>query len=343
MRQILIIAPAWVGDIVMMQVLLRMLKKNHTCEIDVVAPSWAVGLINRMPEVRRVHGLDLAHGKLELVKRFKFAHSLLKYKYSHAYVLPNSLKSALIPYLARITHRIGYLGELRYGLLNQWSKLDKVKLPRMIDRFAALANLGSDLVEIPAEASFPSLMIDKTNQQYLIDKFNLDLNKPIIALCPGAKYGEAKRWPIRYFTQLAISLVNDGYMIILLGGVDDGKYATQIKTAVNSMQIINLCGLTSLTDTVDLLASSVVAVSNDSGLMHIACSLDILVIAIYGSSSPLFTPPLSNKASIMYNQLDCSPCFQRTCKFGHYKCLTSIEAYSIYEKIKYLISNYNHR
>lgn len=329
MRKILVIAPNWVGDIIMMQVLLKFLKAKYPCEIMVVASSSVASLIMRMPEVARVFKLDLAHGKLDLMLRIKFGRSLIKYDFNEAYILPNSFKSALIPYLAKIKHRFGFIGEMRYGLLNHWYKLDKLRLPRMIDRFVALANGGA----MNTSVENPRLNIDEYSQREVVDRFNLDLSRPIVALCPGAQYGPAKRWPETHFSQLARQLLLDGYQVIILGSKQDSQYTKILEKVVESSWLKNLTGLTSLTDTLDLLALAKVVVTNDSGLMHMACSIDAAVIAIYGSSSPSFTPPLTTHVNIMYNKLDCSPCFARECRFGHYNCLKSISPSDVYQRV----------
>ncbi len=319
--KILIIAPAWVGDMVMAQTLFKLLKKKHgdTTVLDVFAPSFASGLISRMPEVSDVIINPFPHGKLKLLQRIKSGLNLRKNNYNQVIVLPNSLKSAITPFFAKIKIRTGFVGESRYGLLNDIYKLDKVKLPLMIDRFCALANNGQK----PYTIEVPKLSIDTKNQAMLISKFNINTKVPILAFCPAAEYGPAKRWPPEYFARLSDLL--SGYQIVILGSSNDTEISSAIINKIhNKTNVFDLCGKTSLSDAVDILSIAKYVITNDSGLMHIACAINSNVIAIYGSTSTLFTPPLSKKARILQLKLDCSPCFERTCRFGHYNCLNNI-------------------
>ena len=319
--KVLIIAPAWVGDMVMAQTLFKSLKQRHKEQLvlDVFTPNFASGLILRMPEVTNIIINPFLHGKLDLIQRIKTGFSLRKNKYNQVIVLPNSLKSAITPFFANIKKRTGFVGESRYGLLNDIYKLDKIKLPLMIDRFCALDNNG----EKPGVIQWPELLIDSINQKLLLEKFKIDAKKPIIVFCPAAEYGPAKRWPPEHFAKLA-DLLSD-YQVVILGSKKDITISEAIINNVHDKsKIFDLCGKTSLENTVDILASAKYVVTNDSGLMHISCAVGTNVIAIYGSSSPTFTPPLSKSARILQLKLDCSPCFERTCRYGHYNCLKSI-------------------
>ena len=314
----------------MAQTLFKALKKKHgeSLVLDIFAPKFAGGLIARMPEVNNIIINPFPHGKLNLVQRIKSGLSLRKNKYHQVIVLPNSLKSAITPLFAKIKKRTGFVGESRYLLLNDIYKLDKIKLPLMIDRFCALASNGNK----PDSIEWPELSVDITNQKELLDKFNINNEIPIIAFCPAAEYGPAKRWPPEYFAKLS-DLLN-GYQIIILGSNKDTEISGLIiDKAHNKTNIFNLCGKTSLEDTVDILAKAQYVVTNDSGLMHIACATDTNVIAIYGSTSTQFTPPLSKKARVLQLKLDCSPCFQRTCRFGHYNCLNHITPDMVLEQL----------
>ncbi len=319
--KILIIAPAWVGDIVMAQTLFKAIKKQYgdTLVLDVFEPSFATGLISRMEEVDNIIINPFPHGKLNLLQRIKLGFNLRKNNYNQVIVLPNSLKSAITPLFATIKKRTGFVGESRYVLLNDIYKLDKNKLPLMIDRFCALANKGKkpDIIELP------ELLVDTVSQKLLLEKFNINIEMPIIVFCPAAEYGPAKRWPPEYFAKLADLL--GGYQIVILGSSKDIEISNSIISKIhNKTNVFDLCGKTSLSDTVDILAMAKYVITNDSGLMHIACATDTNVIAIYGSTSTLFTPPLSKKAQTLQLKLDCSPCFERTCRFGHYNCLNKI-------------------
>jgi heptosyltransferase-2 len=331
--KVLIVAPAWVGDLVMSQTLFKMLRKQYgnRLQLDVFASLAMHSVLLRMPEVDRVLENPFVDKKLSLIKRVICGIKLRSNYYDEVFVLPNSLKSAIVPFLAGIKKRTGFVGEFRYGLLNNWFRLDKNKLPRMIDRFCALANHG----ELPYKIDNPQLTPDFHNQYQLIEKYYLSgLTEKLITFCPAAEYGPAKRWLPDYFAKLATQLIGEGYTVIILGSQKDLPLGEDIiKQSSLTSGIKNLCGLTTLSDTVDLLALAKVVITNDSGLMHIACAVNAGVVVVYGASSPAFTPPLSAKAQILRVPLDCAPCFKRTCQFGHYNCMKLVTPDVVYNAI----------
>jgi len=319
--KILIVGPAWVGDMMMVQVLFKLLhQQNPNCELHVLAPKWSEALLSRMPEVKKSIVLPFSHGQLQLKKRFQFAKQLRAEKYDQAIVLPNSLKSALIPYWANIPKRTGWIGEYRFGLLNDARRLNKKLFPKMIDRFAALAFPCNTL--LPANLPIPSLQIKKENIDVALQQYDLisSAKNKILALCPGAEFGPSKCWPAKYYAQVANQKLNEGWSVWIFGSANDRVIAEEIQMRTER-RCTNLAGKTVLSDAVDLLSLATVVVTNDSGLMHIAAALDRNVIAIYGSTSPDFTPPLSDKAKILKLNLDCQPCFQRQCPLKHHNCM----------------------
>lgn len=317
----LIIAPAWVGDMVMAQTLFKLLKQTHAdVSIDVVAPPSTFSLLARMPEVRQAFKLSVGHGGLQLKVRYALGKRLRQEKYEQAIVLPNSWKSALVPFFARIPKRTGWRGEWRYGLLNDVRTLNKEKLPLMIQRFCALGLLVSET--LPEKLAWPKLCIDEENQKALMEKFRFTQSH-VLAICPGAEYGPSKRWPPEFFAEVAKDCLKKGGQVWILGGSKDQEVAEKIQVLCDQ-QCMNFVGQTALPDAVDLLGMASVVLTNDSGLMHIAAAVDVPVVAVYGSTSPDFTPPLSHKVKVLSLKLACSPCFERTCRFGHYHCLTQL-------------------
>ena len=331
--KVLIIAPSWVGDVIMSQTLLQLLRKQYgaNLQLDVFANTWTKDILSRMPEVNRVIDNPFVHKKLALIARISCGLKLRHRHYNEVFVLPNSFKSAIVPLFAAIPRRTGFIGELRYGLLNNWFYLDKKKLPRMVDRFCALANQG----KLPYKIDNPRLVANAHNQAQLLAKHNLTaLTDKLIAFCPAAEYGPSKRWLPEYFAQLASMLIAQGYSVIILGSAKDTQLGNEIVSQLAvTPQLKNLCGLTTLGDTADILAVAKCVVTNDSGLMHVACAVDTHVVAIYGSSSPSFTPPLSAKAQILRVPLSCAPCFKRTCQFGHYNCLKLVTPEVVYNAV----------
>ena len=331
MPKILIIAPSWVGDAVMAQPLLRRLRERYPdAVIDAFAPAWVAPVLERMPEIRRVVINPLAHGEFSLKLRWKLGRALRLDHYDHAIILPNSLKSALIPFFAGIPLRTGFKGEMRFGLVNDLRHLDKQALPLMVERFAALAENPGAPLRRPVEN--PRLTADKDRVQTTLAKLGLFPKKTVIAFCIGAEYGPAKRWPAPHFAELARMLVNAGHEIWLLGSHKDAEIGAEIERSSNGAAR-NLCGQTELDEAIDLLAAASLAVVNDSGLMHIAAALNKPMIALFGSSSHGFTPPLSDLARIVSLNLPCSPCFKRVCPLGHFDCMMKLTPQRVFEEV----------
>lgn len=300
---------------------MRLKESDSECQIDVLAPEWTFPLLDRMSEVTTGISMPLMHGQFQLLKRIQLGQKLRAAKYDQAIILPNSWKSALIPFFANIPLRTGYIGEGRWGLVNNAKSLNKKILTMTVQRFVALG--GEENAGEAPEYSIPKLNIDQQNQQAVTEKFLYKQTDKIIALCPGAEYGSAKRWPVEHYAELAKNKLAQGWVVLLFGSEKD-KAVTQQINALSGSACQDLSGKTLLAEAVDLMSLAQVVVTNDSGLMHVAAALNKKVIAIYGSSDPDFTPPLSTLATIINLNLDCSPCFERDCPLGHMKCLTEI-------------------
>jgi len=317
--KILVIAPSWIGDTVLSQPLLTLIKQQHpAARIEVLAPDWAAALLTRMAEVDAVLPSPFAHGEFNFWARYALGRRLINADFSHAYVLPNSWKSALVPFFARIPRRMGYHGEARYGLLTERHRLDKVLHPQLVQRYAALIGPVPEVLPRPALLSSPVQQAAARRALALPEQ-----GAPVI-FCPGAEYGPAKRWPAWHFAKLARRIVSPDTPIWLLGSSKDVAIGEQIVQASDGA-VVNLCGKTSLDQAIDLLATARAVVTNDSGLMHVAAALDRPLVALYGSSSPLYTPPLSPTAQIVRKDLPCSPCFKRECPLGHLDCLNGLK------------------
>ncbi|MFP4159137.1 MAG: lipopolysaccharide heptosyltransferase II [Desulfobacterales bacterium] len=330
--KILIVAPSWVGDMTMAQSLFKQCRKNNPdAVVDVVAPQWSLPLLHRMPEVRRAIALPVGHGQLGFFKRLAIGRSLIEEGYDRAIITPRTWKSALVPFFARIPRRTGYTGELRFGLINDRRRLDREKLNQTILRLLALAGNKNDPIPPPVEF-YPELSVDAQNQERLLGEFGLSPAAPAVCFCPGAEYGPAKQWPLVYFRKLAEMLIKQGYQVWTMGSAKETDLGREIDPGAGK-GYKNMCGRTRLEDTIDLMALASHAVSNDSGLMHIAAATGVRLEAIYGSSSPSYTPPLSGKANIHWLGLECSPCFKRTCPLGHLNCLNHIYPERIIENI----------
>jgi len=316
---VLIVGPSWVGDMVMAQSLAMLLaRRRPELAIDMLAPAWSLPVIARMPEIRKGIVLDAAHGELGFNKRRHLAAWLRPSGYEQAIVLPRSWKAALVPWLAGIPRRTGYRGELRYLLINDRRPFDPAVLDQTVKRFVAL---GLEPGEPVADVPRPRLHIDKEQQVGTVERLGLDAGRPVIAMMPGAEYGPAKCWPLEYYRELAALLAGRGYAVWVFGSAKEADVGAAIAAGGSAT---NLCGRTTLDEAIDLLGACEQAVSNDSGLMHVAAAVGTRVVALYGSSSPAFTPPLTDRAVVHYLALDCSPCFERRCPLGHYDCLKKI-------------------
>jgi len=310
-QRILVVGPSWVGDMVMAQSLFMTLQQRYPgVFIDVVAPKWSGDLLGRMPEVNDYIEMPLGQGQFELGVRYRLGQSLQARDYDQAIIIPRSWKSAVVPAAARIPQRTGYRGEMRYGLLTDIRPLDKSILTQTVQRYVSLG-LPADEVFPPATIPLPCLNVDQINQAALMEQFSLNCETPVVGFMPGAEYGPAKCWPIEYYGELANRLIAEGYQVWLFGSPKDQVSCEAI--AEIAPEVTDLSGKTRLVDVVDLIALCKLVVCNDSGLMHIAAATGRHVVALYGSSTPDYTPPLTLSADICYEALECSPCFERHC------------------------------
>ena len=331
MQGILIIAPNWIGDAVMTQPLLAALKSQYPAStIDVLASTWVAPIYRACSEVNDVIEANFQHKQLQWSLRKQLANDLRLRGYQACFILQNSLKSALIPWMANIPFRIGYRGELRFGLINiALNNPSKINRPPMVEHYLALSQLLSDEETLAAKTLTPKLNVSSSAKQS-IDKKLSDANidsKSVFVFCPGAEYGPTKRWPASHFAELATHLAQElpNANIILLGSKSDHQLAEEIlQQSQDSVKIHNWCGNTSLDEAIVLIGLAKVVVSNDSGLMHIAAALKTPQIAIFGSSDPAHTPPLSENAKVIWLNLPCSPCHKKECPLGHLKCLNDI-------------------
>lgn len=321
--KILVVGPAWVGDMVLAQSLFKTLKaRNPATVIDVAAPSWTLPLLERMPEVNTAIPLPFSHGRLDLRKRIAIGKSLRQSGYSRAILLTNSLKSAIVPFAAGIPERTGFLGEFRYGLLNDIRPLDAARLPRTVDRFVALGLKPGEA--LPAPLPIPYLAADRQHALQTLQRLgHSPPQTPVLGLCPGAEYGPAKRWPAKYYVEVALAARQKGWEVWLFGSGKDAEVTSEINR-LSENRCLDLGGKTSLAEAIDLMYLTSAVVSNDSGLMHVAAALDKKLISIFGSSDPHHTPPMSPQAVILYLRLECSPCFERECPLGHTNCLNKL-------------------
>ncbi|PQJ83309.1 lipopolysaccharide heptosyltransferase II [Aliivibrio sifiae] len=339
--KILIIGPSWVGDMVMSQSLYITLKQLHSkAIIDVMAPVWCKPILERMPEVNQAIEMPLGHGDIDLFERRRLGKQLKANNYTHAYICPNSAKSALIPWFADIPKRIGWKGEMRYGLLNDL-RPNKKAFQYMVERYVALAHPKSEMINSNSLGGLnnlprPKLSIDTNTQQATLAKFALSMEKPVLGLCPGAEFGPAKQWPVEHYAAVANEMINQGHQVWLFGSAKDKETTETIKSLVdldNQAKVFNLAGNTSLIEAVDLLAACKTVVSNDSGLMHVAAAVGCHVVGVYGSTSPKYTPPLAEKVDIVSTDIKCRPCFKRECPLGHLKCLKDLPPQKVISRL----------
>lgn len=335
MPKILVIAPSWLGDMVMTQSLLKTLTTLYNKVLIYVAASpHLLPLLKRMPEVYQTIILDLPHGELGLAKRYQIGLELRKYHFKQAIIIPNSFKAALIPFFAKIPRRTGFVKELRGFLLNDKKYYANHHPELFITKLSKL--LLPHASTIPQHSLLPTLTSSPSQQQTTLKKFHLKKTKqPILALCPGAAFGPAKRWPAVYYATVAQAQIAAGWQIWLFGSNNDQDTTNEIMRLTNN-NCVNLSGTTQLDEVIDLLAQVNIVITNDSGLMHIAAALDKHVLAIYGATNPQITPPLCNKAKIFYLQLPCQPCGKRHCPLHHLNCLHKLKPQTIIDYLALL-------
>jgi heptosyltransferase-2 len=323
-NKLLVIGPSWVGDMIMAQSLFITLKEhNPQLIIDVLAPDWSRPILQRMPEINRTISMPITHGTFGWKTRKEIGKSLQKEKYDQAIVLPNSWKSALIPWFAKIPVRTGWRGEMRYGLLNDIRVLDKRKLPLMVQRYVSLGYSKSQANTMPAYK--PPHLIAQPISDSLISE--LKPKQKRLILCPGAEFGPAKQWSTGSYAEVANTMLAKNWQVVVMGSEADKQTGQQISSLINpsfSDDYHDLTGKTTLEEAIDHLATADYVISNDSGLMHLAAALDRPLIALYGATSPNFTPPLSSQNHIVQKKVECGPCFQRTCPEKHHQCMTLI-------------------
>lgn len=335
----LVVGPSWVGDMVMAQSLFRVLKqRDPEVGIQVIAPSWARPLLERMPEVETSIPMPIGHGRLALKQRREIAKRLKLRRFNKAIVLPNSWKSALIPYFAGIPQRTGWRGELRYWLLNDIRRLRPKDLPMLVQRFVALGlPRGEPAMErIP----LPRLTVQPFQIERALKRLGIvkHQQRPLLAICPGAEYGPAKRWPAESFGAVARVYHEQGWAVWLFGSRQDRAACGEVNAATGQI-CEDLSGRTSLDQAVDLLSLADAVVSNDSGLMHVAAALGRPLVGLFGSSDPAYTPPLSNCSKVIYLGLACSPCFKRECPLKHLDCLTQLKVEQVLESLGEVSNN----
>jgi len=325
-ERILIVAPSWVGDAILSEPLVAVLREPlEEPIVDVLAPPWCAPVYARMRGIARMIESPFDHGELGLRRRRALARELKAIGYTRAFVLPNSFKSAIIPWLARIPRRIGYAAEARGPLLTDARRLDRSTLPRLVDRFVSLAVPRGRLVPTPPA---PVLVPDSANANAAMRELGLATRRPIAILCPGAEYGPAKRWPTEHFIALSQRLLDAGYAVWLLGSANDQPATAPIAAGVRGVR--DLTGRTDLGTAIDLLSLATVIVSNDSGLMHAGAAVGRPLVALFGSSSSVYTPPLSPLARVARIEIACSPCFKRECPLGHFRCMRELKPSIVY-------------
>lgn len=346
-QKILVVAPSWIGDMVMAQSLLKKIKIEYPSSlIYVFVPDWCKALLKRMPEVTDVVVNPFKHKQLRIIDRIRVGKDLRKYNFDWCIVLPNSIKSALVPWFAKIPVRRGWKGEQRYLFLNQMFK-HKELLPLMVQRYDALVYSPNDIeIKNPSdvgEIPEPKLLTFADNVDQILAKFGIGEKTSVMGICPGAEYGVAKRWLPEYYAQVASIWIKQKGPVYIFGGPKDTPIAEEILNFI-PQELRDHCylltGKTELTEAIDLLSNCSIVVTNDSGLMHVSAAVGTPLVAIYGSSSTGYTPPLTSKAKTVFiTDLPCRPCFKRTCPHSTMECLVNLKPSQIIKEINDLIKS----
>ncbi len=338
--KILVVAPSWVGDLVMAQTLFITIKKQDPeAIIHVLAPKWCLDLLKRMPEVDRGILMPLGHGQFNLKARYVLGKSFALVGYDRAYVLPNSWKSALIPYFAKIPDRRGWQGECRWGLLN-YRRKNREDFPRLTGRYCALS-YGTDKVKVQKDLPFmpdPKLTVKALDPIGCNEKFGIRLQSYPLGICPGAEFGPAKKWPTEYYAEIIKHFLDNfpGREVWAFGSNKDRETALEIQQKLSPEYrdyLKILCGKTTLEEAVDLLSVCTLVVTNDSGLMHVAAATGTKVVALYGSTSTKYTPPGGDNNLLIESEEECHPCFKRECRLGTFQCMKNLLPALVWRRI----------
>ncbi len=342
-KRILVVGPAWIGDMVLAQSLYKSLKRRDAeVEIDVVAPAWSQALLKRMPEVSRAVEMPAGHGELKLGARLRLGRRLRERGYDQAIVLPRSLKAALLPWFAGVPVRTGFRGEMRYGLINDVRVLDEKAMPKIVTRFVFLGQPPETSPDDELETSAPALRVDSDNRDACLRRLGLETDAPVLGLMPGAAFGRSKQWPPEHFAEIARRYAGEGRRVWIFGSDADREIGERIRAASSSpgspgsvsSATVNLCGRTTLGEAIDLMSLADFAVTNDSGLMHVAAAVGCPLVAVYGATTPAYTPPMTVRSKCLWLNLECSPCWSRTCRYGHYRCLTGVSPDAVREAVR---------
>ena len=334
----LIVGPSWVGDAVMAQTLYKLIKEsNKDSTIEVLSPNWSIAILERMEEVSRSITSPFNHGELKIKARFDFAKQLREEGYERAIIMTNSLKSSLIPFFAKIPVRTGWLGEMRFGLINDLRSKEIRNYPLMIEQFAKLSINPNEVLNKPLP--YPSLKIDSHNLKEQLINLGIDSDRPSLAICPGAEFGPAKKWPPNYYAEVCNEYLSNNWNVLVFGSQNDQITGNTIQEAIDKRLLghfFNLTGKTSLIDVIDLLAHCKKVVTNDSGLMHIAAAVNTPLVAVYGPSNPQFTPPLINNHVLLRKSEGFDKKREGTEDHGYHESLIAIKPSEVLEGLNRL-------
>lgn len=329
-ENILIIGPAWIGDMIMSQALYKLLKQQDPdVQIDVMGPGWSLPIVARMPEVRQGLELPMGHGQFSLRSRWRLGRSF-RGKYDRVIVLPRTFKTAFIAWATGAKHRVGFKGELRSWMLTFSFKRPDVSTA---ERYLSLAN-----GRVPASIPVPLLVTDPAAGQALLQDLSASKNKSYIAVAPGAEFGTAKRWPVRHYAALVDLLAAKGIGVVVLGSAADSEVGEELAALAKS-PVLNACGKTTLANVVDLISACAGVVANDSGLMHMSAAIGLPLVAVYGSTSPKLAFPLSEKSAIEILDLECMPCAARHCPLEHHNCMEQLPPQQIFDRLMSLMAD----
>ncbi|MCP4329146.1 MAG: lipopolysaccharide heptosyltransferase II [Alphaproteobacteria bacterium] len=322
MRKILIVGPAWVGDMIMSQGLLKILKlRNPDADIDVLAPPWTRPLLAFMPEVRRAIEMPFRHGELNLRGRRTLGRSLRPEAYDVAYVIPRTLKAALIAYWAGIPKRVGHPRGRSFGILTDHRAADPENSPHQTARFAALAD---DTGQPPEAFPPPALSVGPDQVTAALEALSLSPPEgPLMIIAPGSGNAPAKRWPAEHFAEIARHRRTQGWAVWIDGSPADAPITAEVAD-LSGGSCLDLKGRASIAQSVALISLATEVVTNDSGALHIAAALGKRTVAVFGPTDPAFALPKSPGVEAVRTGIECSPCYADECPLGHFKCMRDL-------------------
>ncbi|OGP18237.1 MAG: lipopolysaccharide heptosyltransferase II [Deltaproteobacteria bacterium GWC2_55_46] len=331
-KRVLVRVPNWIGDAVMCLPALDALKALYpSAKLTLLAKARVVPVFENNPAVAGI--IEYGEGHRGLLGRLRLAAELKRGGFDLAVLFQNAFDAAFISFLSRIPERAGHARDLRSPLLTRAiTASDEVKKKHQVFYYLNIIEaLGGKVPDRPLPGLYISEEESRWARRFLKER-GLE-GAPVFGAAPGASYGPAKRWPPERFASVlgALAAERKGAALVF-GGPEDTEACAAVKAAF--APAIDLSGKLTLRQSMALVSLVEAVVTNDSGPMHISAALGVPTVAVFGSTEDSLTGPLGERVTVVRKKIECSPCFKRECRFGHYDCLRAIGADEVLTAIK---------